>query len=370
MPDVFEHYYESIGEDVARELELIRLDPGYKVSFEDGESLTITGNTKKDFGTFELIEPRSSAMLDSYLRNAEKIYNLATKYFLYNNFNSARNVLSTEVLAAGPRMVATVSKSIHDSVRSSFNSLKLQQVLEYPAVFLGASPFSAPAIYTLMSHLDFKQGVYYPMGGLYEIIESLVKIGTKLGVSYHYNAPATKIVTKAGKACGITVSGKKIDADIVISNADLHFSETKLLPKNLQTYPESYWKKRKPGPSAILLYLGIRGELMNFEHHNLFFTNEWETNFKKIFETKEWPEPASIYVCIPSKTDPTVAPKGMENMFVLVPGPAGARTGEAEIDRLVDSYIEQIAQMSTTPDLAKTDRRQTSFPAKQFFRTI
>ncbi len=354
MPEVFEQYYRLLGEDVTQQLDLIRLKPGYKITYQDGTTLAIQGNLKHDRQTFESIQKGSGQALDDYLTKSQQIYNIATRYFLYNNFTSPKNVVAKEVLAAGPKMLAMAKKTLHQNVEASITNPKLQKVMEYHAVFLGTSPFKAPAIYSLMSHLDFSQGVYYPQGGLYKIIESLVKIGTKLGVQYHYNSPTTQIITKAGVATGIKLAnGSKVMADLVVSNADLHFTETQLLPKHLQTYPEQYWQKRTNGPSAVLLYLGVKGELKGFEHHNLFFSDQWQTSFSQIFDKQEWPEPASLYVCVPSKTDPSVAPKGYENMFVLVPGPAVEKLGKAGLDKLADQYIEQIAQMSNTPDLAK-----------------
>jgi len=263
----------------------VRLDPGYKVTFHDGESLLISGNEKQDYETFESLEPGSSIRLKKYLHQSAKTYDLATKYFLYNNFDSILNVANKDVLYAGPKMMRFAGKSLHGNVKKYFKNPKLQKVVEYPAVFLGASPYSAPAIYSLMSHLDFKQGVFYPQGGLYEIIESLVSIGQELGVTYHYNSPVQKIITNNGLAVGVKLATHDQHADVVVSNADMHFTETKLLPSPLQTYPQKYWDKRIPGPSAVLVYLGIKGELSNFEHHNLFFTKQWKQNFTYIFRS-------------------------------------------------------------------------------------
>jgi 1-hydroxy-2-isopentenylcarotenoid 3,4-desaturase len=368
MPEVFEHYYELLGEDVNKQLELTRLEPGYRVTFEDGQQLTIRGDQKQDFQTFESIQAGSSHALGSYLEQAKRTYAIATKYFLYNNFDSYRNVINREVLSAGPAMATVARKTIHQNVQRYFHNQKLQQVLEYPAVFLGTSPFKAPAIYSLMSHLDFEQGVFYPQGGLYEIIRSLEGIGRKLGVTYVYNSSVTQVTTNNGAATGVVVGGKAVGADIVISNADLHFSETKLLPPKLQTYPEAYWKKRTAGPSAILLYLGIKGPLPTFEHHNLFFTADWEGSFSQIFQDKTWPDPASLYVCVPSKTDTTVAPKGYENMFVLIPGPAIDTLTQQQLDQLTEQYIAQLASMSHTPDLARRIVVKRAFGPADFSR--
>ncbi len=353
MPEVFEHYYHLLGQDITRQLNLVRLNPGYRVSFQDGTKLTVQGDKAADRQMFESLEPGSGPSLDAYLKQAAQTYSLAQKYFLYNNFESVRSVLHAEVLGHAKSMASLGFRSIHGNAAKQFANHKLQQVLEYPAVFLGASPFNTPAIYSLMSHLDFTQGVFYPQGGLYEIIASLDSTGKALGVQYHYNAPVRAITTKNGRAIGVELDGRRATADIVISNADLHFTETQLLPPACQTYPEKYWRKRTAGPSAVLLYLGVRGRLDNLQHHNLFFAKDWQAGFADIFERKRWPEPASMYVCAASKTDPNVAPTGCENLFVLVPGPAVATLSSSELERLADSYIAQLAVEIAVPDLAE-----------------
>jgi phytoene desaturase len=219
-------------------------------------------------------------------------------------------------------------------------------------VFLGTSPYEAPALYSLMSHMDFSQGVYYPQGGLYGIIEALVQIGTKSGVTYHYGMAATRIISQNGHAKAVEFEGgNQVTADIVVSNADLHHTEMNLLNSADRTYDEKYWSKKQVGPSALLMYLGVRGDLPELVHHNLLFTADWRSNFADIFNAKTWPEPASIYVCKPSATDATVAPAGHENVFVLVPAPASTDVSEARLHELADGYLDQIADMTGIPDL-------------------
>lgn len=219
-------------------------------------------------------------------------------------------------------------------------------------VFLGTSPFQAPSLYSLMSFMDFKQGVFYPEKGLYTIIDALVRIGQSHGVTIHCSTDVSSIVVENGVARGVMLSdGSFVPADRVISNADLHFTETSLLTKADQTFPASYWKNKQASPSAILMYLGVKGKLPNFTHHNLLFVDSWSDNFTSIFKDKKWPTPASIYICNPSKTDDSVAPEGHENLFVLVPGPAQLSESTADIERLADLYLDQIANMTDTKDL-------------------
>lgn len=343
MPEVFEHYFALLGKPVRDQLNLVKLSPAYKVFFENEPPITITGDNKTDSATFEAIERGAGAKLKSYIVKGEVIYKLSLKHFLYTNFSSARDFLKKDILRHGHTMTRLAFMPIDKYVRKFVTDRRLRQILEYPMVFLGSSPFSAPAIYSLMSALDFKEGVYYPQGGLYAIIERLAAISSELGVTIRYNSPVQKVIVKDGKAQGVILEdGERIRADIVISNADLHFTETVLLGSDDRSYPASYWAKREAGPSALLLYLGVKGTLPELEHHNLFFVDDWRSNFDAIFDTKKLPHPASIYLCKPSATDSTVAPKGHENVFVLVPLPAGVELDRKAMSRAGDIYLKQI----------------------------
>lgn len=346
MPEVFEHYFKLLGYSVSDLLDLKRLSPAYKVFFEHNDPITITSNLKKDSKTFDAIEPGSGAWLQKYVEKSDEIYRLSIDHFLYSNFQTPQDLLKAAVLKRGPKMAQLAFTSIHRYIAGSLRTKRLQQILEYPMVFLGTSPFKAPALYSLMSALDFKEGVFYPDGGLYTIIEGMVGISKKLGVHIHYSSPVDKIIVKEGKAVGVTVHDADILADIVISNADLHYTETSLLEPDQQTYPESYWDKQQAGPSALLLYLGVKGTVREFTHHNLLFVDDWKKNFRDIYETKQLPDKASIYICKPTATDKNVAPKGHENLFVLVPLPPGVAVSDNKAALLADRYLKNIESMT------------------------
>jgi phytoene desaturase len=232
-------------------------------------------------------------------------------------------------------------------------------------VFLGSSPFSAPALYSLMSALDFDEGVYYPKGTMYAVVESLIDIGSSLGVEYKTNVSVEKLHIKDNRVAKITAGNDSFnDFDIVISNADLHFTETKLLEPKYQTYPQKYWDKKEASPSALLMYLGIEGKVPEFEHHTLLFNEDWEQNFDAIFNKKNLPKPASLYISKTSQTDAT-APKNNENIFILVPLPAGIMVGKDELERLADKYLEQI-KATTGVDLHSRTITRTLFGPNEF----
>lgn len=352
MPEVFSHYYDLLDEPIGSWLDLIQLDPAYKVFFEHGQPLTITSSIEKDAATFEAIETGAGDALRRYVDKGDEIYRLSLKHFLYSNFTNIGDFLQRDVLSRGVTMLRLATRSIDRYVSTFVTDLRLKQILEYPTVFLGTSPFTAPAIYSLMSALDFREGVFYPRGGLYTIITSLVAIGEKLGVQYYYDSPVRHIATLEGHVRGIQLEDDTlVEADIVISNADLHFTETQLLDAPDQSYPESYWSHKEAGPSALLMYIGVKGSIPEFEHHNLLFVDAWKENFDAMHTAKTPPAMASIYISKPTQSDKSVAPESHENIFVLVPLPSDIELDANEINQLTEQYLGQIKTM-TGVDLA------------------
>ena len=368
MPEVFRRYYELLGVSVDDELTLTRLSPAYKVFFEHDAPITITTNADQDGATFEAIEPGAGTQLKKYVEKSNKIYRLSIAHFLYSNFSSVFDIFNIQLLKQAPAMLRLALTPLHRYVSRFVKHRRLQQILEYPMVFLGTSPFKAPALYSLMSALDFKEGVFYPDGGIYRVINSLVAIGKRSGVHYHLNSPVAHINTSGHKTSGVTLAtGKIISADIVISNADLHFTETELIDSPHRSYPESYWHHKEASPSALLLYIGVKGKLPQFTHHNLLFVDDWRENFSAIYHNKQPPAKASMYICKPSETDPDVAPEGHENIFVLIPLPAGNTIKDSELPKLKYQYLTQIKNM-TGVDLAEHVVTESLYSPQDFSR--
>ena len=353
MPEVYEHYFNLFGETAADYYTIKKMKPAYKVFFKDETSITIQGDIKKDSESFEAVEKGSSEKLQSHIAKAERIYKIALKYFLYNTFTAKNKVINREVLRHTPLLASKLLQPIHTYISKSFKSQKLQQILEYHMVFLGASPYKAPAMYQLMSYLDFKQGVYYPKGGMYEVIKALKKQSDKLGVVYQLKTNIDRITVEHGQATGIEMSGKFKKADIVISNSDLYHTEQKMLDKRHRMYSQKYWSRRQAGPSALLMYLGVKGKLPELEHHNLYFVDTWKENFDSIYGTKTWPQDASIYLSKTSHTDNT-APKNHETLFVLVPLPASLEIKNFKEEKTyIENWLKTIEQVTGIPDLRK-----------------
>jgi phytoene desaturase len=367
MPEVFDHFYRLMGTTAEEQLQLVTLDPGYRVFFEGVEQpLDISADIDENIELFEGVEKGAGKKLEAYLSSAKEVYELAKLRFLYTTFADFRPLLRKDVLTQAARFIQLLLQPLSSFVSRRFRDRRLQQVLGYPAVFLGSSPYLTPSMYHLMSHLDLADGVLYPMGGFTRVIDSIADLASAAGATIVTRAEVTRIVVEGGRTTGVEyVDGSGAvqfaDAEIVVSAVDLHHSETVLLEPEHQTYPQQYWDTKLAGPSALLLYLGVEGELPELEHHTLLFTKEWEKGFEAIFgHNPTVPEPASLYICKPSGVDPDVAPEGYENLFVLVPIPADPTIGRGDtdgdgdtrIEALADRVIAQIAQWTGIPDLA------------------
>ena len=375
MPEVFDHFFRLLGTTAAAELDLTVLDPGYRVFFEGAEDpIEITADVEETIATFERIERGAGDRLRDYLASARETYDIALKRFLYTSFQSKATLARADVVRHAGRLVSLLVRPLDRFVAGYFRDNRLRQILGYPAVFLGSSPDRAPSMYHLMSHLDLADGVLYPQGGFVTIIDAIARLARAEGVQIRTGATVTSIRTDGGsgrrrrnrtRVAGVTYrtadgTVHAMDADVVVAAGDLHHTETTLLPRPLQTYPQEWWDKRQSGPGAVLVYLGIDGLLPELAHHSLFFTDDWASNFDAIFGPGATvPDPASIYVCKPSATDPGVAPAGAENVFILVPVPPDPGLGvggvdghgDAIIEKAADAAIDQLARWAKIPDL-------------------
>ncbi|KJQ55283.1 phytoene desaturase family protein [Microbacterium sp. SA39] len=388
MPEVFDHFFAMMGTTTAEQLDLTLLDPGYRVfrspDSSDGAepAVTVPAGRAAVSRLFESMEPGSAPALEDYLDSAHQASSMAEKYFLYNPFTRLRTLMAPEVLGALPRLFSLLGTRLQAFAARRFTHPVIRQILGYPAVFLGTDPRSAPAMYHLMSALDLDQGVSYPQGGFWRVIERIGDLARDSGVRIVTGADVTGIRTRTGPGGPETTGVSWIDADgvehvetadIVVSAADLHHTETVLLPRELQSYPESWWQRRTSGPGGVLVMLGIRGSLPELPHHSLFFTDDWDENFDAIFgDEPSVPSPASTYVCRPSATDPDVAPAGHENLFVLIPVPADVNlghggadgTGSPQVERAADAAIDMISDWAGVPDLReRIVIRETTGPA-------
>ncbi len=313
MPDVFDTFFADFDKKTSDYYQLDKLSPAYKIFFKD-EVITIGDTLDKICEEFDRIEPGSSIALKKFISKAQTHYDIAINKVVLKPGVSPFELVTKETVSRVDQFFKTIS----GDVRKHFKNPKLISTLEFPVLFLGAKPSSTPSFYSFMNYADFGLGTWHPKGGMYEIIKAMKTLAKSLGVTIHTNSPVSKINVTNKKATSIVVNDKTLEFDIVLSGADYHHSET-LLDQQYRQYSEKYWSKKTFAPSSLLFYIGFDKKLKNIQHHNLFFDTNFETHAEDIYDNPKWPKDPLFYANFPSETDASMAPKGCETGFFLIP---------------------------------------------------
>ena len=333
MPDVFDRFFSDFGKKTSDYYQIEKLDPAYKIFFED-EIITIGDSMTKICAEFERIEKGSGIKLDKFIKKAQDNYGIAVNKILYN----APGISPLELVSKDTVIrLDQFFKTISHEVRKNFSNPKLISTLEFPSLFLGAKPSKTPSFFSFMNFADFGLGTWHPKGGMYEVIKGMETLAIELGVSIHTNQAVEKIVVKNNVVTGLVTNNVFKKSDIVLSGADYHHSET-LLDIEYRQHSEAYWDKKVFAPSSLLFYIGIDKKLKNAEHHNLFFDADFEKHAEEIYDEPKWPSHPLFYANVPSKTDPSMAPKGCDALFILMP----IAPNIEDTTELRDYYLEKI----------------------------
>ena len=335
MPDVFEKFFADFGKKVSDFYELIRLSPSYRVFFSD-DHFDIPASIEELYVLFEKYEPGSSANLSKFLKEAAYKYKVGIHELVYKPGVNISELMDARLILGIFRL--DVLKSMSSHIRKLFKNEKLIQLLEFPVLFLGALPENTPALYSLMNYADLVLGTWYPKGGMFKIIEGMHRLALELGVKFEMGTDINSIQVENKIANSISAQKKYTDFDALISSADYHFTEQKLLSAENRQYSEKYWESRKMAPSCLIYYIGVKGKIDNILHHNLFFDEDFGKHAQEIYTTPQWPEKPLFYVCCPSKTDDSVAPEGHENLFILIP----VAPGISDTQEIRDRYFELV----------------------------
>lgn len=318
MPDVFERFFERFGKKSSDYYELVRLDPSYSVIFGDGDVMQVPARMPELEAMFERYEPGSAVKLRKFLEEAAYKYKVGMEDFVHKPSDSIFEFADWRILTSLFRL--QMFSPVSSQVRRLFRNKKLVDLLEFPVLFLGATPEKTPALYTLMNYADMSLGTWYPLGGMYKIIEGMVTLAKELGVKIELEQEVSHVETSQNRATRVhTIQGKKWDVDIVVGGADYHHIETQLLDQPVRNYTERYWENRTMAPSCLLWYVGVNKRIDRLLHHNLFFDEDFGLHAHEIYEDPKWPSKPLFYVSAPSVTDASVAPEGCENLFILIP---------------------------------------------------
>ncbi|WP_339841840.1 phytoene desaturase family protein [uncultured Maribacter sp.] len=359
MPDIFDKFFADFNKKTSDYYQLDKLSPAYKIFFSN-DIITIGDSMDKICLEFERIEPGSSKELKKFILEAQINYEIAINKIVLRPGLSPLELVTKETILKVDQFFKTISSQ----VRKRFKNPKLISTLEFPVLFLGAKPSNTPSFYSFMNFADFGLGTWHPQGGMYEVIKAMRNLAIELGVIIHTSKPIDKILVTNGKATGVSSGGEIFNADVILSGADYHHSES-LLDLKYRQYSEAYWDKKVFAPSSLLFYIGFDTKLKNVEHHNLFFDTDFELHATEIYDNPKWPTNPLFYANFPSITDSSMAPKDSETGFFLVP----IATALDDTEELRNQYFELIMdrfELRTGQDVRNNIIFKETFCVKDF----
>ena len=344
MPDVFEKYFQRFGHTSSDFYQLERLDPSYRVYFSKTDILDVPAGVENLVHMFNRREPGSGEKLRNFLDEARYKYEVGVNKLVYQPGLSVTELFDPELFTGIFKL--RVFQSLASYVRSQFKDAGLIQLLEFPVLFLGATPGNTPALYSLMNYADMVLVTWYPKGGMHKVVEALVKVAEEQGVQFEFNSEVTGLNVQGRSIKSVTINGTARSFDYVVAGADYHHVEQALLPAPYRRYTEAYWDSRTLAPSSLIYYLGINKRLPSLLHHNLCFDEDFGLHAREIYDQPAWPTKPLLYLSCPSRSDSTVAPHGCENVFILIPVAPGLHDTAEVRDRYFHLAMERLERLT------------------------
>lgn len=360
MPDVFERFFDDFNKKPTDYYELIKLNPAYQVYFDVLDSVIIKDNLDDIYKIFESEEKGSAVHLKRFLISAKENYDIAIKDLVYNPGKSFTELITPKTITKLNQFFTTISSQVSKSIKSQ----RLIKILEFPVLFLGAKPSNTPAFYNFMNYADFGLGTWHPKGGMYEVVLAMENLAKSLGVEIRTNENVTKILVENKFAKGVVSNGKEFYADLVLSGADYHHTET-LLDEKHRVYSDNYWENKTFAPSSLLFYVGFNKKIENVSHHTLFFDTDFDEHARDIYDNKKWPDKPLFYASFQSKTDSSFAPEGNEAATFLIPVSPGI-TDTSEIREVYFNKIIERLEKITKQSLRDNILFKKSYCVKDF----
>lgn len=340
MPDTFERFFNQFGKKVADYYELVRLDPSYRIFFEQ-EQEDIPAKWGDLVRMFERWEKGSGHHLEQFMKEAAYKYEVGVGKMVHKPGRHLSELLDGELIKGVLKLHIFTSFSKY--IRKYFKDPRILQLLEFPVLFLGAMPQETPALYSLMNYADMKLGTWYPMNGMHEIVKAMVSVAKSQGAKFIQPYEVRDFTFQGNRLTGVTDGKTTIEANVVINAGDYHHLDG-LLPEKYRNYSEKYWQKRTMAPSSLLYYVGVDKKIEGIKHHNLFFDTPFGPHAQEIYKDPKWPEDPLFYLCAPSKTDPSVAPEGCENLFFLIPVAPGMEDTEEIREHYFDIILKRLEE--------------------------
>ncbi|MBE7179307.1 MAG: phytoene desaturase [Mucilaginibacter polytrichastri] len=345
MPDVFDRYFAQFGKRTSDYYTLERLDPGYRIWFSQSDVLDVPADMAGIERVFEAREKGSALQLRRFLEEARYKYEVGMGEYVFKPSHSVTEYLDLRLMRQSLRIQMFTNMSKH--VRQFFKNPELIKLLEFPVLFLGATPQTTPALYSMMNYADLSLGTWYPKGGMNEIIKGMVKLAGEMGVQIRTGQEVQKITVQNKHVQNVLTADGASEVDFVIAAADYAHVDQYLLDEPYRNYSSKYWQSRTMSPSSLLFYIGLNKKLNNICHHNLFFDEDFEQHAKEIYTDPKWPSKPLFYVSATSVTDASVAPAGCENLFFLMPVAPGLTDTEELRDKYFDVLIKRFESVTS-----------------------
>jgi len=345
-PRVLEEIFAACGATLQEEVELLRLDPQYRLVFEGAQgsghaTLDATPDLERLEAAIRAIAPQDAQGVRRFMNeNREKL--AAFKPALERPFLSAADLMAPDMLRSLKHL--RPHKMVDGDLRRYFSDPRIRLAFSFQTKYLGMSPFKCPSMFTILSFLEYEYGVFHPRGGCGAVSEAMARVAERLGVEIHLSSPVEEITFDGARATGLVAGGRAMAADAVVMNADFAHAAPKLIPNGIRkAWSDAKIAKARYSCSTFMLYLGVEGRFPELAHHTILLSQEYQRNIAQI-DAGEIPEVPSLYIHNPVVTDETMAPPGHSSLYVLVPVP-NLRSGaewEAEAPRFRNLAIARL----------------------------
>ncbi|KAI8143957.1 phytoene dehydrogenase [Fennellomyces sp. T-0311] len=318
MPKLFKDCFADLDERVEEHLNLLRCENNYKVHFDDGDKIHLSSDLTKMKPEIERVEGvQGFGRFLDFLSETHEHYERGTLIAIKRNFESIWDMVRIKYAPEIFRL--HLFDRIYARAAKYFKTKKMRMAFTFQTMYMGMSPYDAPAVYSLLQYTEFAEGIWYPEGGFNMVVQKLEKIARdKYGAEFRYEAPVAKINTHGNQVTGVTLeSGEVINADAVVCNADLVYAYHKLLPPCRWT--QQTLASKKLTSSSISFYWSMNRKIPELDVHNIFLAEAYRESFDEIFVDHTLPSEPSFYVNVPSRIDPTAAPADRDSVIVLVP---------------------------------------------------
>ena len=321
LPHLFREAFTDLGTTLEDEgVHLVKSEPNYVLHYHDGVSISLSTDTAAMKATVEAWEGKDGfSRYLAFLRESHDHYENSVEHVLRKSYPTFFSLLKPSILKVLVGMHPF--ESIWTRAALYFRSERLRRAFTFGSMYMGMSPFDAPGTYSLLQYTELAEGIWYPIGGFYAVLDALKKVGERLGVQYRFDTPVRSVVTSTtsgkSRATGVVLeSGEILSADVVIINADLIYASNTLLP---QTSRAVALGSKQTSCSSMSFYWSLDIKIPTLEPHNIFLAEKYRESFDDIFKNHKLPDDPSFYVNVPSRLDKTAAPEGCDALVILLP---------------------------------------------------